>query len=82
MKYLLVGWIKIYQLIPGPWHNSCRYEPTCSNYGIEAIKKHGAFKGSFLTIKRILRCAPWGGVGYDPVQEKKENKKNEKKINS
>ncbi len=82
MKYLLVGWIKIYQLIPGPWHNSCRYEPTCSNYGIEAIKKHGAFKGSFLTIKRILRCAPWGGFGYDPVPEKKENKKNEKKINS
>lgn len=75
MKYLLVGWIKIYQLIPGPWHNSCRYEPTCSNYGIEAIKKHGALKGSFLTIKRILRCAPWGGYGYDPVPEKKEKKK-------
>lgn len=82
MKYLLVGWIKIYQLIPGPWHNSCRYEPTCSNYGIEAIKRYGALKGSFLTIKRILRCTPWGGYGYDPVPEKKENKKNEKEINS
>lgn len=71
MKYLLIGIVRIYQLIPGPWHNSCRFTPSCSNYSIEALKKHGALKGSILTIKRILRCAPWGGMGYDPVPERK-----------
>ena len=71
MKYIVLGLIKIYQLIPGPWHNMCRYTPTCSNYSIEAIKNFGLFKGSLLSIKRILRCAPWGGMGYDPVPERK-----------
>ena len=46
---------------------TCRYTPTCSQYAIEAIKKHGPFKGSFLAAKRIGRCHPWGGHGYDPV---------------
>jgi putative membrane protein insertion efficiency factor len=46
---------------------SCRYTPTCSHYGIEAIKKYGAIKGGWLTFKRILSCNPWGGSGYDPV---------------
>jgi len=46
---------------------SCRYTPTCSVYGIEAIQKYGPFKGGWLTIKRILSCHPWGGHGYDPV---------------
>jgi len=46
---------------------SCRYVPTCSQYAIEAIKKHGPFKGLWLAVKRILRCHPWGGGGYDPV---------------
>ena len=46
---------------------TCRYTPTCSQYAIEAIKKHGPFKGSLLAAKRIGRCHPWGGHGYDPV---------------
>ncbi|MDR1372626.1 MAG: membrane protein insertion efficiency factor YidD [Dysgonamonadaceae bacterium] len=46
---------------------SCRFTPTCSEYAVEAIKKHGPFKGGWLAIKRILRCNPWGGEGYDPV---------------
>lgn len=46
---------------------SCRYTPTCSQYAIEAIKKHGPFKGLILATKRILRCHPWGGSGHDPV---------------
>ena len=45
----------------------CRYTPTCSQYAIEAVKKHGVFKGGWLAVKRILRCHPWGGCGYDPV---------------
>ena len=46
---------------------SCRVVPTCSEYAIEAIKKHGPFKGLYLAVRRILRCHPWGGSGYDPV---------------
>lgn len=49
---------------------SCRYTPTCSAYAIEAIKRHGPFCGLYLAVKRILRCHPWGGYGYDPVPEK------------
>lgn len=75
MKYLLVGLIKIYQLIPGPWHDNCRFQPTCSNYAIEAIARFGSFKGSILAIKRIFRCNPWGKYGYDPVPPIKEKKK-------
>ncbi len=54
---------------------SCRYTPTCSQYTIEALKKHGPIKGSFLSAKRILSCNPWGGSGYDPVPEPKPKKK-------
>lgn len=46
---------------------ACRYTPTCSQYAIDAVKKHGPFKGVWLTVKRLLRCHPWGGSGYDPV---------------
>ena len=51
MKYILIFFIKIYQLIPGPWHNYCRHLPTCSNYSIEALEKHGLIKGLYLSIK-------------------------------
>ncbi|MFD0766754.1 membrane protein insertion efficiency factor YidD [Mucilaginibacter lutimaris] len=62
--------IKIYQYLISPiLPNSCRYTPTCSQYGIEAIKKHGPFKGGWLTLKRIGRCNPWGGHGHDPVPD-------------
>lgn len=46
---------------------SCRFTPTCSQYGLEALRKHGPVKGLWLTIRRIIRCNPWGGSGYDPV---------------
>ncbi len=67
MKKILIYLIKLYQKIPGDFHNYCRYTPTCSNYAIEAIDRHGALKGSILSIKRILRCNPFGSYGYDPV---------------
>ncbi len=64
--------IKVYQYVISPiWPASCRFEPTCSHYAAEAIKKRGIFTGSYLAIRRILRCHPWGGHGYDPVPEKK-----------
>ncbi len=60
--------IRFYQYVISPYFPaSCRYTPTCSAYGIEALKKHGPFKGGWLTIKRIASCNPWGGSGYDPV---------------
>jgi uncharacterized protein len=48
----------------------CRYLPTCSEYCLEALALHGAFKGSWLTVRRLLRCHPWGGAGHDPVPPK------------
>lgn len=66
-KFLILL-IRIYQVTLSPYlGKSCRYTPTCSNYGIEAIGKYGFFKGGWLTFKRILSCNPWGGSGYDPV---------------
>lgn len=69
MKKILIKIIKLYQSIPGPWHNACRHIPTCSNYAIEAIEYYGFFKGTFIAIKRILRCNPFGTYGYDPVKK-------------
>lgn len=63
--------IRFYQRVPGHWHNSCRFYPTCSNYAIEAIERFGFVKGWYLSIRRILRCNPLGGYGYDPVPVKK-----------
>ena len=64
----LILLIKIYQYTLSPFiGRNCRYTPTCSNYGIEAIRKYGAIKGGWLTIKRVASCNPWGGSGYDPV---------------
>lgn len=65
---LMIGLIKIYQWTLSPLiGKACRYTPTCSNYGLQAIRKYGPFKGGWLTLKRVLSCNPWGGSGYDPV---------------
>lgn len=64
----LVVLIKFYQLCISPFTPpSCRFTPTCSQYALEALRKHGLFKGGWLAFRRILRCHPWGGSGYDPV---------------
>ena len=69
MKYILIGLIRVYQMLPFKSHEKCKFIPTCSNYGIEAIKTYGSIKGTYLTIKRILRCNPLSKGGYDPVEE-------------
>ena len=72
MKRLSLIVIRVYQVTLGPIFgvlSSCRYEPTCSHYGAEAISKFGFRRGWWLTIRRISRCAPWGGHGHDPVPD-------------
>ena len=71
MKKILIQLIKMYQKIPGNWHNACKFKPTCSSYAIEALELHGTLKGSILAIWRILRCNPFSKGGYDPVPPKK-----------
>lgn len=67
--------VQIYRYAISPWLGpNCRYEPTCSVYAIEALQKHGAFRGSVLAAKRIGRCHPWGDSGYDPVPDNEPGK--------
>ncbi|TDI77165.1 MAG: membrane protein insertion efficiency factor YidD [Bacteroidetes bacterium] len=68
VSYPFIFLIRIYQKIISPiFPSTCRYQPTCSHYSIEALQTHGLWKGSKLAIKRISNCHPWGGNGYDPV---------------
>lgn len=74
MKWILIKCVRFYQIAISPTlhrlggpNSGCRFTPTCSHYAIEAIKSHGAIKGSWLGLKRIARCNPWGGAGPDPV---------------
>ena len=68
MKSLLIKLFKLYQRIPGKFHYSCKFYPTCSNYMIEAITKYGSVKGLYLGLKRILKCNPFSKGGYDPLK--------------
>ena len=71
--------VRFYQVAISPYTpSSCRYSPTCSSYTLEALQKHGAFKGGWLAIKRIGSCHPWGGSGYDPVPDKNNKKETSK----
>ncbi|MFY9243274.1 MAG: membrane protein insertion efficiency factor YidD [Polaribacter sp.] len=68
----LILLVRFYQTAISPFTPStCRYSPTCSQYTIEALQKHGLFSGGWLSLKRIFSCNPWGGNGYDPVPEKR-----------
>lgn len=68
VAFFFLALIKAYKLLLSPiLPPSCRYLPTCSDYSAQAIQKYGPFKGGWLAIKRIARCHPWGGHGYDPV---------------
>lgn len=74
MKAILIVLIRFYQIvISKPLHflcgpgSGCRFSPSCSEYSLQAVRQHGALKGGWLAIKRIFRCNPWGGAGWDPV---------------
>lgn len=80
MKRPLIWLIRFYQRAISPLSQPCcKYYPTCSNYGLQAIERFGALKGGLLTLWRILRCNPFSKGGYDPVPEKKEKRKKKNK---
>lgn len=69
-SFVLLALIRGYQLLISPmFPPSCRYFPTCSSYAREAVLRHGPLHGGWLALRRLLRCHPWGGLGYDPVPE-------------
>ncbi|WP_157314376.1 membrane protein insertion efficiency factor YidD [Chitinibacter sp. GC72] len=68
MSRLIIAFVKLYQLMISPLLGPrCRFVPSCSQYSIEAVQKYGAAKGSYLTVRRLCRCHPWGDCGHDPV---------------
>lgn len=74
LAWPLLALVWLYRLAISPWlGNNCRYAPSCSEYALEALRKHGAFRGTWLAARRIGRCHPWGGSGYDPVPGDKED---------
>ncbi len=73
LAYILSLPVRAYRVLWSPWvGHSCRYQPTCSAYTLEALEKHGAIRGGYLAAKRILSCHPLGGSGYDPVPDPKD----------
>jgi len=70
VREALMGLVRAYRLLLSPWLGSaCRFEPTCSAYSLQALEKHGAAAGTYLTVARLLRCHPWCAGGHDPVPE-------------
>jgi uncharacterized protein len=68
----LLHWlVRLYQRVTDGRPSPCRFVPTCSNYALDALERHGAARGSALTVRRLFRCHPWGGHGWDPVPEGK-----------
>ncbi len=68
MRQALIGVIRLYQRLLSPYlPPSCRYVPTCSEYAVEAIRRYGVWRGGWMALRRLSRCHPWGGSGYDPV---------------
>jgi putative membrane protein insertion efficiency factor len=78
LQHILLGLLRFYRWAISPLLTMlaggtiCRFEPSCSQYAMEAVKTHGAIQGSWFTLKRLARCHPWGGCGHDPVPEVKQ----------
>ena len=77
-RFILIGFVHAYRWLVSPLKSMvtgstgcCRFSPTCSGYALDALRVHGAIRGSLLAARRILRCHPWGGAGHDPVPESK-----------
>ena len=75
MNKLIIKLIKIYKSYPSKIHNVCRFTPTCSSYALEAYENFNFFKATYLTIRRLLRCRPFGKYGYDPIPKEEKNEK-------
>jgi len=73
LKRIGIGMIKLYRIVFAWMPSSCRYEPTCSHYACEAIERFGLLRGGWLTLKRLSRCTPFGGRGYDPVPDSRRS---------
>lgn len=78
VQYILILLVRVYRVTLSPVISflfgssaACRFEPTCSQYAMEAVKMHGAIRGSWLAVRRVCRCHPWGGCGHDPVPPQK-----------
>ena len=68
MKHVLIGLLKVYRAVISPLYGDvCKFHPTCSAYSLDAIRAHGSIKGTWLTLRRLVRCHPWSLGGYDPV---------------
>jgi putative membrane protein insertion efficiency factor len=67
----LEGLVRAYQVVRGGRPSPCRFDPSCSTYALDALRTHGAVKGTYLAVRRLGRCHPWGGQGWDPVPAKK-----------
>ena len=74
LRYLLIALLKFYRLFISPLYGQvCRYHPSCSTYALEAVQVHGSIRGSWLAVRRLVRCHPWAPGGYDPVPPKKSS---------
>lgn len=71
MKYVLVGLIRVWRAVISPLYgpDTCKFYPTCSTYALDAVRTHGALRGTWLSVKRVARCHPWSLGGYDPVPD-------------
>jgi hypothetical protein len=73
---VLIGLVRFYQLAISPWTPAaCRFTPTCSAYALDALREHGALRGLWLAVRRVGRCHPWGGYGYDPVPTREPSRR-------